>query len=202
MNCSSVDLKAYLFGEAAEGEKRAAAEHVRDCAGCSEELERLRLTHLAMMSLRDEEPPRRIAFVSDRVFEPRWWQRAWRSGPAMVFASAALIACAILAQAYVRPAAPSPAAVDTAALEQRVTSGVAARLNGAVTQAVAKAVADTEARQQQKTTELLSAAEKRFETERTADRAAFAANYDILEKQNARMYMASAGLDVTPEVKQ
>ena len=31
----------------------------------------------------------RIAFVSDKVFEPRWWQTIWRSGPAMGFASAA-----------------------------------------------------------------------------------------------------------------
>ncbi len=202
MTCSSVDLKSYLLGEAAEPEKRAATEHVRECASCAEELERLKLTHLAMMSLPDEEPPRRIAFVSDRVFEPRWWQRIWHSGPAMAFASATLLACAITAHAFVYRAPTGPGTVDTAAIERRVEAQVADRLNAAVSQAVVRAVADTDARQQQKTVELVSAAEKRFEMERTADRAAFAANYEILEKQNARMFMASNGLDVAPEVKQ
>ena len=44
-----------------------------------------------MLSLPDEEIPQRIAFVSDRVFEPSWWQTVWRSGPAMGFASAVLL---------------------------------------------------------------------------------------------------------------
>ena len=29
----------------------------------------------ALSTLREEEIPRRIAFVSDKVFEPRWWQK-------------------------------------------------------------------------------------------------------------------------------
>ena len=41
---------------------------------CREELARLRLTLDALSTLREEEMPRRIAFVSDKVFEPRWWQ--------------------------------------------------------------------------------------------------------------------------------
>ena len=102
MTCSSVDLKAYMLGELPEKEKGAVAAHVRECATCGEEMERLSLTHLALVSLRDEEVPRRIAFVSDKVFEPRWWQRIWQSGPAMAFASAALVACAILAHGMMR----------------------------------------------------------------------------------------------------
>ena len=35
---------------------------------------RVRLTLDALSTLREEEVPRRIAFVSDKVFEPRWWQ--------------------------------------------------------------------------------------------------------------------------------
>ncbi|MGA2183291.1 MAG: hypothetical protein ABSH47_09695 [Bryobacteraceae bacterium] len=200
MTCSSVDLKAYVLGELPESEKGLVAGHLRECASCGEEMERLSLTHLALVSLRDEEVPRRIVFVSDKVFEPRWWQRVWRSGPAMGFASAALLACAILAHGYLRPTpllGPS-ATVDTAAVEQRVAAQVNERVNVVIAQAVAKAVSDTEARQQRKTAELLADAEKKYEFERKADRLAVAANLEIFGKQLARMYMASSGLEVRP----
>ena len=200
MTCSSVDLKAYMLGELPEGEKALVAGHVRECASCGEEMERLSLTHLALVSLRDEEVPRRIAFVSDKVFEPRWWQRVWRSGPAMGFASAALLACAILAHGYMTPiprSGPS-AVVDSAAVEQRVTAQVNERVATVVAQAVAKAVADTEARQDRKTTELLADAEKKFDLQRKEDHLTLEANLEIVRKQQAQMYMASTGLEVRP----
>src|SRR5260370_2036268 len=101
MNCSSVDLKAYALGEA--GENPGAATHIESCESCHEEMERLRVTHAALLTLKEEEIPQRIAFVSDKIFEPRWWQRIWRSAPALGFASAALLAAAILVHAYTRP---------------------------------------------------------------------------------------------------
>ena len=55
--------------------------------GNREELELLQATRTALQALPQEEAPRRIAFVSDKIFEPRWWQRIWQSGPAMGFAS-------------------------------------------------------------------------------------------------------------------
>jgi anti-sigma factor RsiW len=196
MTCSSVDLKAYVLGELPESEKGLVAGHVRECASCSEEMERLSLTHLALTSLRDEEVPRRIAFVSDKVFEPRWWQRVWRSGPAMGFASAALLSCAILVHGFIRPAplAGPSVTVDTAAVEQRV----AAEMNDRVRSVVAKAVADNEARQQRQTAALLADAEKKFDLERKSDRLAMEANLEIFRKEQARMYMASSGLEVRP----
>jgi anti-sigma factor RsiW len=194
MTCSSVDLKAYVLGELPESEKGAVAVHVRECASCGEEMERLSLTHRALTSLRDEEVPRRIAFVSDKVFEPRWWQRVWRSGPAMGFASAAVLACAILAHGLVQPAplAAPAATVDSAEVERRV----AAQLNDRVNAVVAKAVSDAEAKQQQKTAELLADVEKKFEFERKADQLAFASNLEVERKERARLYMASSGLEV------
>jgi predicted lipase len=88
--------------------------------------------------------------------------------------------------------------VDTAAVEQRVAAQVNERVNVVIAQAVAKAVSDTEARQQRKTAELLADAEKKYEFERKADRLAVAANLEIFGKQLARMYMASSGLEVRP----
>jgi len=201
MTCSSVDLKAYVLGELSEKEKGAVAAHVRECASCGEEMERLSLTHLALVSLRDEEVPRRIAFVSDKVFEPRWWQRIWQSGPAMAFASAVLLACAILAHGMMRPAPVTTVAhMDTAAVEQRIAAQVDQRVNERVNaivgQAVAKAVADTETRRKSETAALLADAQQKFEMQRKADRLALEANLEIFRKEQARMYMASTGLEV------
>ncbi len=154
MSCSQIDVKAYFFGEAAP----EVEAHLKVCERCREELERLRLTQGALLALRDEEPPRRIAFVSDAVFEPRWWQRVWRSAPQLGFLSAALLAAAILVHAFVRPSTPVvQQAIDTAPIEARLQAGIE------------KALADAEARQARKTAELIQAAEKRIEIDRRGD---------------------------------
>ena len=44
--------------------------HIKSCTPCREELERLDCTQATLFSLRDEEIPQRIAFVSDKIFEP------------------------------------------------------------------------------------------------------------------------------------
>ncbi len=101
MSCheSKPDWKAYALGEL-NPEARAQAEaHATTCSACSEELASLRLTLDMMSTLREEEIPRRIAFVSDKVFEPRWWQRIFNP----TFASACLIALAILVHGFIRP---------------------------------------------------------------------------------------------------
>ena len=59
----------------------------------------MRLTLDALSTLREEEAPRRIAFVSDKVFEPRWWQRIWSP----TFAGACVIALAVLVHALIQP---------------------------------------------------------------------------------------------------
>jgi hypothetical protein len=130
-------------------------------------LERLKVTQTALLSLEDQDPPQRIAFVSDKVFEPRWYETIWRSGPVMGFASAAVLAVAILVHAFARPVGmPAKSAqVDTAQIEQRVEQEVHTRLDAAVS----KAVSVAEARQDQKTIQILDAAEKRFESQRRRD---------------------------------
>ncbi|MBZ5609663.1 MAG: hypothetical protein LAP38_15490 [Acidobacteriia bacterium] len=145
MSCSSVDLKAYLLEDLAPVERAPVAKHLEACQECREELERLNVTRAALLSLEEQEAPQRIAFVSDKVFEPRWWQTIWHSGPVMGFASAGVLAVAILVHAFAHPAgtvAPS-ATVDVAQIEQRIEREVNARLDAAV----AKTVADTETRQ-------------------------------------------------------
>jgi anti-sigma factor RsiW len=100
MNCSvpesKPDWKAYALGELDRGACRLAEEHAARCQACREELATLRLTLDTLSTLREEEVPRRIAFVSDQVFEPRWWQRLFSPG----FAAACVVAAAILVHAF------------------------------------------------------------------------------------------------------
>ena len=75
MSCSPFDLRDYFLKELADPQRRQVEAHVKTCPPCREELERLQLTEAALFSLRDEEIPQRIAFVSDKIFEPSPWRR-------------------------------------------------------------------------------------------------------------------------------
>jgi anti-sigma factor RsiW len=178
MSCS-IDLKAYALDEVTRQERGIVEDHVHGCQSCREELDRLNLTRSALASLEDEEIPRRIAFVSDRVFEPRWWQTMWRSGPAMGFASAALLAGAILVHGF----QTRPAAVDAAQIEKRIESRVNARVQAAVSQAQAKQSAEF--------AKVLDAAEHRFENQRQADLASFQQVDEYYHQKMARLEVAS-----------
>ena len=125
MSCSQYDWKAYALGELDRDHRHQAETHAAACAQCRDELAGLRLTLDALSTLREEEVPRRIAFVSDRVFEPRWFARFWNP----TFAAACVVAAAILVHAFAaRPA------VDSANLQSRINT------------AVERAVTETEAR--------------------------------------------------------
>jgi anti-sigma factor RsiW len=186
MNCSSEELKAYFLGELASRDKAPVEEHVRACENCREELERLKLTQTALLTLEEEEVPRRISFVSDKVFEPRWYQTIWRSGPAMGFASAVVLAAAILVHGFAQSAAPVAATVDTAQMEQRIEREVNARLDAVV----AKSVSDAQAKQAAEFAKVLDATEKRFETRRQADLATVQQAAEYYEKQMSRWQVA------------
>jgi anti-sigma factor RsiW len=96
---SKPDWSAYALGELNPEARGQAEAHAAACQSCREELASLRVTLEAMSALREEEIPRRIAFVSDKVFEPRWWQRIFNP----TFAAASVVAAAILVHAFVRP---------------------------------------------------------------------------------------------------
>lgn len=187
MSCSPDLIKDLVLGEVPRAERERLEQHVRTCAECHEEFARVSAARTALMSVADEEPPRRIAFVSDKVFEPAWWQRMRSSAGRLGFASAALLAGAIVAHGYLaRPVATAPAA-DTAAIEARIEQQVNARLE----QAVTRAVSDAETRQARKAAELLTAAEKRMEFDRQADRVAVEENLKVLRSQLGQYMVAS-----------
>ena len=89
------DLRDYLFDELTPEQRAEVQAYLDTSAEAREELERLQLTHKALLSVPDEEIPRRIAFVSDKVFEPSWamrlWRELWAGAPRVGFGMAAVI---------------------------------------------------------------------------------------------------------------
>src|SRR5439155_22953110 len=114
-SCSPFELKDYFLKELPDSQQREVEAHVKSCQVCREELDRLRLTEAALFSLRDEEIPQRIAFVSDKIFEPspwrRWWTAFWGSGARLAFASAAMLSVALVVFALKPAPAPAPRAI-------------------------------------------------------------------------------------------
>ena len=119
MTCEELDWKAYTLGEMSAVDRRQAEQHAETCERCHLEVAQLRLTLDAMSTLREEEVPHRIAFVSDKVFEPRWWQQLWNP----TFAAACLVAGAILVHAFVQPgnSALQQAQIDAAVARAMAT---------------------------------------------------------------------------------
>lgn len=153
-------------------------EHLRSVN--PEEVERLEATVAALRSVPDEEIPRRIAFVSDKVFEPKWWQRF----PVWGLASAAMLSGAILTHGWMaRPvlqATPTTIAVDTSAMERQMNE----RLDAALREVRAENEARVKA--------AIAETEKRMDFEHRATMLAVEENFNLMRKQMNRMFLASA----------
>jgi anti-sigma factor RsiW len=154
MSCSPFDLRDYYLKELTDPQQRQVESHVKDCPACREELDRLRLTQAALFSLRDEEIPQRIAFVSDPVFEPsrarRWWTAFWGSSGRLGFAGAAMLSAVLLFSAMTRTAGTTAGSgLSQTEVDRRIQQAVAA----------------SEARQSQKTTQLVHELVERVDKE-------------------------------------
>ena len=171
MSCPPFDLKDYFLKELLSPQRLQVEDHVRQCVNCRQELERLQITEAALFSLRDEEIPQRIAFVSDKIFEPspvrRWFAGFWGSAARLGFASAALLSGAIFYDA-IRPRPITDRAMVISTVAADVSKGdpgkaelSKAEIQQQIHQAVAQAVADVEARQARKNTQMVSLLERR-----------------------------------------
>ena len=159
MNCSPFDLREYFLKELSDPQQRQVEIHVKGCQSCFEELEQLRLTEAALFSLREEEIPQRIAFVSDKIFEPsplrRWLSAFWASGARLGFAGAAMLSIAILVSAMTRPApAPVPQPVAPTIVRTVSDAEIQAKVDAAVQQAVARLEKENAAKNHQLVAEL------------------------------------------------
>src|SRR5580658_4452903 len=194
MSCSPFDLRDYYFKDLAENERRLTEVHVRTCALCREDLDRLRGTESALLALPDEEIPQRIGFVSDPVFQPsrlpRGWAAFWGSAARLGFAGAAMLSVALMVFSLTRPVprvnAPGPA-ISRTALEAEVSQ----RVSAAVANAVARAVADSEARQSRQTQELVAASDRRHALETQEMKVRFEEYIDVANKHLNTLMLAS-----------
>ncbi|MCC6392797.1 MAG: zf-HC2 domain-containing protein [Bryobacterales bacterium] len=187
------DLEAYVLGELTEAERVQVERHLATHPEAAAEVERLQLVTGALRRLPEEEPPRRIAFVSDKVFEPNWLQRFWNSAPRLAFGCSAMLAAAILGHGVLaRPAQPVAAAVHPREVSRQIEAEVGKRLEAAITKAVTQVRAEEEGKSKVLVRVALDDAEKRFALARQADRATVDANFELLRKQMNRMvYLAS-----------
>jgi anti-sigma factor RsiW len=191
MTCSPFDLKEYLFGELNAEQRESVDRHLLACSNCQDELAALSATRSAILCMHEEEPPRRIAFVSDKVFEPRWWQKIFASGPQLGFASAAMLATAIVFHAVHTPAALQVATPAPVAVAQIDRKAIEAELAKRVDAAVAKVSGEIEAKQSEKLLRMVSArlaqSDRRYET----DLKTVAEYLDRLDKKNASIRLSA-----------
>ena len=151
MSCSPFDLNDYFLQELPDPQQRQVEAHVKTCEPCHEELDRLRIMGAALRSVPDEEIPQRIAFVSDKIFEPSPWRRwlaaFWNSGARLGFAGAAMLSASLMVFAF-HPApapvtvvrtvtAPAPASLTQASAVTPVSEAeIQQRIQAAVDKAV------------------------------------------------------------------
>lgn len=184
----NIDLKDYVFGELDAAGRRAVEAACAADPALREELARLQVTQSALFSLREEELPRRIAFVSDKVFEPKWWQVWLNSGPRMAFASAALLAAAIVFHGSVpqtvAPSAPVAASMDQAAFEKRIAEEV--------TRVLPVALEKAEQRHRTQLASAIKEAEGKYQKLRQEDQMNMEASYSLFREKQAAMMVSYA----------
>jgi len=182
-------LRDYAFDELPAGERAGMEQHIRQCSDCALELDQLRLTSAALRVIPDREIPQRIAFVSDKVFEPSWFARFWNSGARLGFASACVVAGALIVSAWhvapgSRPAEVRPI-VQAASVPQE-------QIDAAVAKAVSQAVAQARKEDAQLLQAALQTAEKNRDREFKNQMIAMQETMDVQRKRLNRTY-ASLG---------
>ena len=191
MSCSPFDLRDYCLDELSADQRRQVESHVVSCGVCREEVERLRLTRHALARLPEEEIPRRIAFVSDKVFTPAWYQRLldW---PRVALASSAMLAASILIHGFLPGKAPVPVA------QAPVAQPAAVDVKAVVDAAVGKALAESEVRHRRQAASLLAASESRAEAREQENRLAINRSFEILDRtvKNLRKEVSFASADL------
>jgi hypothetical protein len=206
--CHRIDeLRDYAFDELGAESRHSMEQHIAGCSDCGSELDGLRLTTAALRILPDREIPQRIAFVSDKIFQPsparRWFEGFWNSGARLGFASACVLAVAIVVSAYHRSApvnTAAPAMVQTAAAPALSKAPVLSKedLSKEIDAAVAKAAVQIREEDARTMKTALEESELKHDRERRAMMVAVGENLDFMQKRLNSITMASNDLGVRP----
>ena len=168
------DLRDYLFDELTPEQRAEVEAFLESSADARQELERLQITQKVLLSLPEEEVPRRIAFVSDKVFEPsraaRLWAALWGPAENYGFGAAAALLVLFAGLWTVEPSLTVDqegwrlalgAALDPAPVEEKVPSTVAALTPEQVRAATAALIAESDEQLRQDMARLVSSAVSR-----------------------------------------
>ena len=203
MSCP--DVRDLQFGELTGPEQQRMREHLRSCEDCRLEAERLNLVLAMMNEVPVEEPTTHIRFVSDKVFEPRWWQRwlgsdrrfwAWQAA----FSLPLWVTVAILFSSHAipghAPSSPRWTASENGHLGQQISQEQASAqvqklIEQRVAAAVAKAVAEVETRHSQEMRTELAAFRSRYERDQEQFHQAAYSFYRNLDQKMNRVALAS-----------
>jgi anti-sigma factor RsiW len=183
--CGQTDLlRDYAFDELPAADRLAMEKHLAECGDCAHELDQLRLTTAALRMLPDREIPQRIAFVSDKVFQPSPFARFF--GARLGFASSCVLAAALVVFAYHRPA-PQQVVVAAPVVNN---ADVSRQINAAVSKAVAQIRAEDA-----RTTRAALAA---YDRQNRAQWVAVAENFSVLQKRlNTDTILASSSMPLS-----
>jgi len=177
-------LRDYAFDELSQDERRAMEQHLAACGACVTELDGLRLTAAALRTLPDRDIPQRIAFVSDRVFEPSAFRRFWNAR--LGFASACVLAVALVVSAWHYRPAEAPAVV------QNVSAS-----SDEINAAVAKAVAQVRAEDAQMIQAAVQESGRKRDAEYRSQMIAIGESFNRLQKSLTLGYATMASNDLT-----
>jgi hypothetical protein len=200
------DLRELVFGDelarTPEAELQAISEHPER----QEELNRLLQLREALLTLADEEPPRRTVLVAPATERMPWWRSQLGFGaPGWGFAGAMALAAAILAHGWLmRPVNPvlqvasnpagsgAPTATGTitlsdAQIEARVNAAVEQRL-GSLLQQVR---AELKTEHQREAQRLVAAAEERLQQQHDAEMFQMREAVTFIQKKYGRQMVAN-----------
>ena len=197
-------VRDYAFDELPRSERPALERHLKECAGCAAELDRLQLTTAALRVLPDAEMPRRIAFVSDKVFEPNWFTRFWNSAAQLGFASACVLAAGI-SFAAMHGIAGIPAVIQTASGQQASAQQASAKqpasvsdrqaIDEALAKAVSAAVEKTRSEDMQLTKAALEQVDRKYEQQQQNMMVSMQENLRIMQKHLGTATLLSANYE-------
>ena len=202
------DLQELVFGDALSGTPEAELQAISNHPSRRDELTQLLRLRETLLSLREEEPPRRTVLVAPvSAARAGWWRSLLRT-PGWGFAGACALAAAIVFHAVWVPApvgdAPHttakmetlavPASVDqsgaTDATEARIEELVQARMGTAV----AALRAEIAAAQKDETLRLVAATEDRLRAEHDQEMQGVREAVYFMKKQFGRQLVANVAL--------
>lgn len=201
MDKNGRDLRELVFGDELARTPEAELQAINEHPESQDELNRLLQLRETLLSLEDEEPPRRTVLVGAPVETgaPWWKRRMGFAVPGWGFAGAMALALAILTHGWMTrpatpefvaqaPAATAASALDAEAVNARIDAAVAQRLAGAITEAKA----ELRQEHQREAQRLVAAAEQRLERQHDNEMFQMREAVAFIQKKYGRQMVANA----------